>query len=108
MVWLLATVPAADVNAPPSIEYSPPVMEIGALALMPEMTTSLEPTTVEASFHSAARTRTQPVWYRQTLGVVSGYHHLRRHHHSLQAGTPIPTKSNVKPASARRCSRVSN
>jgi hypothetical protein len=39
--------PGAEVNAPPLIEYSPPVMEIGAFPVMPEMTMSLEATPVD-------------------------------------------------------------
>jgi hypothetical protein len=42
--WLLATEPAAAVKAPPSIEYSPPVIETGALELIPEMTISFDVT----------------------------------------------------------------
>jgi hypothetical protein len=38
--------PAAAVNAPPSIEYSPPVMDTGALPVMPVTTISLEAATV--------------------------------------------------------------
>src|SRR3954469_23441908 len=35
MVWLLEMVPAAEVNGPPSIEYSPPVIDTAAAWLMP-------------------------------------------------------------------------
>ncbi|HMN46392.1 MAG TPA: hypothetical protein PKE27_17570 [Povalibacter sp.] len=38
----MATVPAAEVKAAPSIEYSPPVILTAALAVMPAMTTSFE------------------------------------------------------------------
>src|SRR5262245_38152570 len=45
--WLLLIVPAAEVNAPPSIEYWPPVIEIAAAALMPVMVAWLDVTCVD-------------------------------------------------------------
>jgi hypothetical protein len=48
-VWLFDTVPGALVNAPPPIEYSPPVMEIGAAVLMPVMVTWFDATAVDGA-----------------------------------------------------------
>jgi len=42
-------VPAADVNAPPLIEYSPPVIDTAAGALIPETTISFEVTTADSA-----------------------------------------------------------
>jgi hypothetical protein len=63
--WLLVTVPAADVNAPPSIEYSPPAIETAAAAVMPVIVTSAEVTELE---------RDMSPWPANVnaFGVVSG------------------------------------
>jgi hypothetical protein len=45
----LATVPAAEVKAPPLIEYSPPVIETAAFALKPATVISLEGTTADSA-----------------------------------------------------------
>jgi len=60
----LDTVPDVEVNALPSMEYSPPVIEIGAAALMPEMVIAFELTTADWL---------APFWLLNSkpLGVVS-------------------------------------